>query len=65
MRLAMVPFHLDGAPSTWFQWMEKGGTIVDWDGFLVELGCRFGTSIYVDPLGKISKLTQTGKVSEF
>lgn len=65
MRLAVVPFHLDGTPSTWFQWMEKGGTIVDWDGFLAELRRRFGTSIYDDPLGKISKLVQTGKVSEF
>ncbi|XP_060962287.1 uncharacterized protein LOC133032379 [Cannabis sativa] len=65
MRLAVVPFHLDGPPSSWFQWMEKGGSIYDWDSFLRELQLRFGTSIYDDPLGRISKLTQTGKVSEY
>ena len=34
MRLAMVAFHLDGAPSTWFQWMKQGGAITDWGSFL-------------------------------
>ena len=24
MRLATVAFHLEGAPSTWYHWMEKG-----------------------------------------
>ncbi|XP_060969922.1 uncharacterized protein LOC133037114 [Cannabis sativa] len=65
MRLAVVLFHLNGPPSSWFQWMEKGGSIYDWDSFLRELQLRFGTSIYDDPLGRISKLTQTGKVSEY
>ena len=65
MRLAVVPFHLDGAPSTWFQWVEKGGSITDWDSFLQALVQRFGTSIYDDPLGRISKLTQTGRVSHY
>ncbi|XP_062104135.1 uncharacterized protein LOC133815295 [Humulus lupulus] len=65
MRLAVVPFHLDGAPSTWFQWVEKGGSITDWDSFLQALVQRFGTSIYDDPLGRISKLTQTGRVSQY
>ena len=65
MRLAVVPFHLEGAPSTWFQWIEKGGTLLDWEVFLTKLRRRFGTSIYDDPLDMISKLTQTGKVSKF
>ncbi|XP_062119217.1 uncharacterized protein LOC133832962 [Humulus lupulus] len=65
MRLAVIAFHLDGAPSTWFQWMEKGGSITDWDSFLMALQQRFGTSIYDDPLGRISKLTQTGRVSQY
>ena len=33
MRLSMVPFHLEGAPSTWYQWMEKG--------WFCGLGCIF------------------------
>ncbi|XP_060969861.1 uncharacterized protein LOC133037067 [Cannabis sativa] len=65
MRLAMAAFHLDGAPSTWFQWMEKGGAITNWTSFLKALQQRFGTSIYDDPLGRISKLTQSGKVAEY
>ncbi|XP_062088840.1 uncharacterized protein LOC133795407 [Humulus lupulus] len=65
MRLAVVAFHLDGAPSTWFQWMEMGGSITDWDSFIKALQQRFGTSIYDDPLGRISKLTQTGRVSQY
>ncbi|XP_062093442.1 uncharacterized protein LOC133799441 [Humulus lupulus] len=64
-RLAVVAFHLDGAPSTWFQWMEKGGSITDWDSFISALQLRFGASIYDDLLGRISKLTQTGLVSQF
>ena len=33
--------------------------------FLHELRKRFGTSIYDDPLGKIAKLVQLGKVSQY
>ena len=63
MRLEVVAFHLDGEPSMWYQWMEKGGTFTSWDVFLHELRKRFGTSIYDDPLGKIANLVQLGKVS--
>ncbi|XP_030479163.2 uncharacterized protein LOC115696402 [Cannabis sativa] len=65
MRLATVAFHLEGAPSTWYQWMEKGGGFPDWETFLRALRSRFGTSIYEDPLGKIAKLVQTGIVANF
>ena len=57
IRLSMVAFHLDGPPSTWFQWMEKGGGFSDWESFLRVLRMRFGVSIYDDPLGRIAKLT--------
>ena len=56
LRLAMVPFHLEGVSSTWFQWMEKGGGFPDWESFLRALRLRFGVSIYDDPLGRIVKL---------
>lgn len=65
MRLAIVSFHLDGEPSTWFQWMEKSGVLTTWEIFLRELRKRFGASIYDDPLGRISKLVQKGTVSQF
>ncbi|KAF4355172.1 hypothetical protein G4B88_025233 [Cannabis sativa] len=65
LRLAMVAFHLEGAPPTWYQWMEKGPGFVDWELFLRALRLRFVISIYDDPLGKIAKLVQTGRVSTF
>lgn len=65
MRLAMVAFHLEGSPSTWFQWMEKGGALTDWSSFIRALQQRFGTSIYDDPLGSLSKLTQAGRVADY
>ncbi|XP_062104283.1 uncharacterized protein LOC133815460 [Humulus lupulus] len=45
--------------------MEKGGAFSDWESFLQALQTRFGTSIYDNPLGHISKLTQTGRVSDY
>lgn len=65
LRLSVIPFHLEGAPSTWYQWMEKGGSFSDWDSFLQALQLRFGTSVYDDPLGRISKLIQKGKVADY
>lgn len=65
LRLSVIPFHLEGVPSTWYQWMEKGGSFSDWDSFLQALQLRFGTSIYDDPLGRISKLIQKGKVADY
>ena len=45
--------------------MEKGGGFTDWEAFVRALRLRFGLSIYDDPLGKIAKLVQTGRVSAF
>uniref|UniRef100_A0A803Q2C7 Retrotransposon gag domain-containing protein n=1 Tax=Cannabis sativa TaxID=3483 RepID=A0A803Q2C7_CANSA len=64
-RFSMVPFHLDGTPYTWFQWMEKGGRFPEWESFLRALRLLIEVSIYDDPLGRITKITQTGRVSTF
>ena len=61
----MVLFHLDGAPAVWFRWMERSGSLPNWDVFLTELYKRFGSSVYEDPLGMIAKLTQSGSVSTY
>lgn len=47
MRLAVVSFHLDGEPYTWFQWMEKAAALPSCKVFIYELRKRFGASIYV------------------
>lgn len=64
-RLAVVAFHLGEEASTWYQWMERNGALQNWDVFLQDLCKRFGTSIYNDPLGRISKLTQVSTVAAF
>ncbi|CAI9757981.1 unnamed protein product [Fraxinus pennsylvanica] len=45
--------------------MEKGGSLSSWEIFLRELRKRFRASIYDDPLGRITKLTQIGKVYQY
>ncbi|XP_024024277.1 uncharacterized protein LOC112092413 [Morus notabilis] len=65
MRLTVVAFHLEGEPSTWYQWMERGGALPSWEVFIYEMRKRFGASIYDDPLGRISKLVQTGTIAQF
>ncbi|KAF4377290.1 hypothetical protein F8388_012391 [Cannabis sativa] len=65
LRLAVIPFHLEGIPSTWFQWMEKSGTFTDWDAFVRAVQLHFGASIYDDPLGRILKLVQVGWVEQY
>ena len=64
-RLVVVAFHLDDEPSTWYQWMDKGGKLTTWDAFIHGLRKRFGASILDYPLGRISKRVQTGTVSQY
>lgn len=45
--------------------MEKGGALPSWEVFIHELRKRFGASIYEDLLGRIAKLIQTRKVSQY
>uniref|UniRef100_A0A803P909 Uncharacterized protein n=1 Tax=Cannabis sativa TaxID=3483 RepID=A0A803P909_CANSA len=61
----VIPFHLEGVSSKWFQWMEKSGSFVDWDSFIQAMQLRFGASVYDDPLGRIAKLTQLGCVEQY
>ena len=65
LRLQVVGFHLDDEATSWYQWMDRNGSLITWDKFLVDLQECFGSSIYDDPLGHISKLTQTRCVSQF
>ena len=63
--MQVVAFHLEGEAESWYQWMDRNGSLVGCYKFLIDLKERFGSSIYDDPLGCISKLTQTGRVSKF
>ena len=63
--LQVVAFHLDGGAASWYQWMDHNESLITWEKFLADLLERFRSSIYDDPLGRISKLTQLGRVSKF
>ena len=62
--LQVVAFHLECEAASWYQWMDQNGSLISWDKFLLDLQECFGSSIYDDPLGRISKLTQIGRVSQ-
>ena len=65
LRLQVMGFHLDGEVTSWYQWMDCNGSLVTWEKFIVDLQECFGSFIYDNPLGRISKLTQSGRVSQF
>ncbi|CAA0838264.1 Unknown protein [Striga hermonthica] len=65
LRLRIVSFHMEGKAAAWFQWMKSNNLLTDWKAFLVNLKHRFGSSVYEDPEGALSKLVQNTSVAEF
>ena len=55
--LQVVAFHLDGEAESRYEWMDCNRSLKTWKKFLADLQERFESSIYDDPLGRISKLT--------
>ncbi|GJW74760.1 ty3-gypsy retrotransposon protein [Tanacetum coccineum] len=64
-QLRIGGFNLEGAVAEWFRWMTRNGLITDWPRFEESVKNRFGPSKYEDPQGALSKLLQTGTVSEY
>lgn len=56
---------MEGPALAWFHWMTQSGQINSWLGFLQALEARFASSQYEDPIGILSKLTQTGSIAEY
>lgn len=65
LRLSVVAFHLGSEPATWYQWMDNNKVLKSWVAFIDELKKRFGASIYDDPLGRISKLIQSVRITKY
>ena len=65
LRLRILAFHMEGRAETWYQWMKANKLITTWKDFLISLKHQFGASMYDDPQGTLSKLTQTTTVAEF
>lgn len=65
VRLQIVSFYMEGRAAAWFQWMKANNLLTTWPNFLSSLKDRFGSSMFEDPQGALSKLTQTGLVANF
>ena len=65
LRLCIVSFHMEGRAAAWYQWMKANNLLSTWQNFLLNLKQRFGTSMYEDHQGNLSKLTQTLTVVDF
>ena len=63
--LRIVSFHMEGRAAGWYQWMKSNNLLTTWREFLANLKYRFATTLYDDPQGELSKLTQTTTVAEF
>ncbi|KAL9448567.1 hypothetical protein AB3S75_015948 [Citrus x aurantiifolia] len=65
LHLRIVSFHMEGRAAAWYRWMKMNSLLTTWKEFLQNLKHRFGASLYDDPQGNLSKLTQTTTVAEF
>ncbi|KAH9782770.1 hypothetical protein KPL71_009054 [Citrus sinensis] len=65
LRLRIVSFHIEGKTAAWYQWMKANNLLSTWQNFLLNLKQRFGTSMYEDHQGNLSKLTQISTVADF
>ncbi|KAL9428358.1 hypothetical protein AB3S75_030367 [Citrus x aurantiifolia] len=64
LRLRIVSFHMEGHAAAWYQWMKNNHLLTTWPEFLANLRHRFGASLYEDPQGDLSKLSQTTTVAD-
>ncbi|XP_024955869.1 uncharacterized protein LOC112498643 [Citrus sinensis] len=65
LRSWIVSFHMEGRTAAWYQWMKMNSLLTTWKEFLQNLKHRFGASLYDDPQGNLSKLTQTTTMAKF
>ncbi|KAH9667504.1 hypothetical protein KPL70_021062 [Citrus sinensis] len=65
LRLRIVSFHMEGKAAAWYQWMKANNLLSTWHNFLLNLKQKFGTSMYEDHQGNLSKLSQTSTVADF
>ena len=56
---------MEGRAAVWYQWMKNNRLLTTWKEFLVNLRYRFGASLYEDPQGDLSKLSQTTTIADF
>lgn len=64
-KMSLVALHLDGAASSWYQWLETNHQVRSWHEFAFQLQIRFGPSPYDDPNTQLSRSTQTSTVADY
>lgn len=64
-KLTIASFYMEGRALAWFQWMNTSEQFPSWPAFLHALRTRFASSQFEDPSGALSKLTQTGTVTQY
>ncbi|XP_028237026.1 uncharacterized protein LOC114416364 [Glycine soja] len=64
-KLTIASFYMEGRTLAWFQWMNTSEQFPSWPAFLHALRTRFAPSQFEDPSGALSKLTQTGTVTQY
>lgn len=64
-RLWIVALNLEGKASDWYQCMKTNKLLTTWSDFLNAVRKHFGPSQFEDAIGRLSKLTQQGSVTEY
>ncbi|VFQ59330.1 unnamed protein product [Cuscuta campestris] len=64
-RLRCVTMMLEGQAADWFRWHRNNGLITDWDDFVRKFKLRFDPLHYVDYVGQLAWVRQTGGVMEY
>ncbi|KAJ3697247.1 hypothetical protein LUZ61_000952 [Rhynchospora tenuis] len=64
-RLLIMSMHLDSPASRWYQGLLADHKIGSWEDFTAALQHRFGPSLFEDPVGQLSRVTQTGSVLDY
>ncbi|VFR02789.1 unnamed protein product [Cuscuta campestris] len=62
LRLPAVSLMLEGAALDWFRWRQRNHSLSSWPDFVTKFKLRFDPINYVDFLGVLSKVQQTGSV---
>lgn len=64
-KFSLVTLYLDGAASTWYQWMETNHLVRTWPEFEMQIRIPFGPSPYEDLNTQLAKIKQTGTIADY
>ncbi|XP_061367568.1 uncharacterized protein LOC133310624 [Gastrolobium bilobum] len=65
LKVHLAGLKMKGAAAPWYQWIYGSGTVNSWPEFCVAVKQRFAFPNHRDVSGVLSKLTQTGTLSDY